>query len=145
MKPTKRTRRCSANRPIKVRHARCKRVLVILNNRVEIVDLLREETHFASPHTELDYEPVDLAVVLFAGVQVYVSCACVVFLHDKNEPRRQRNPASALRSRWSPKGFVIEGTLPDGKYVAMEVSGKRVAVTAYSRSADLKRAGPVSA
>jgi hypothetical protein len=79
---------------IKVRHARCKRVLVILNSRIETVDLLREVIHSPPPHPDYDEEPVELAVVRFVGLDVYVPCGCVVFLHDEKRIKSKAQAAT---------------------------------------------------
>lgn len=105
-KTKKRPWRSATNRSIKVRHTRCKRVLVIFNNQVEIVDLLREETHFPPPHQDFDYEPVELAVVRFIGVEVYVPRGSVVFLLEEQQSKSKGNLKPPFRARAKERAMI---------------------------------------
>lgn len=62
----------------KVRRARCKQVLAILCNRLETVDLIREEIH--PPTGDFAEHPLEVAVVRWYGLEVVVPLDCVVFL-----------------------------------------------------------------
>lgn len=62
----------------RTRRPRSKQVLVILNNRIEIVELIREETH--PPVGDLADDPLNLAVVRWLGLEVLVPLECVIFL-----------------------------------------------------------------
>ena len=62
----------------KIRRARCRRVLAILNNHLETVDLLREEEY--DPIGDFQEGPIQLAVVRFRDLDVHVSLDTVVFL-----------------------------------------------------------------
>lgn len=57
-----------------------KHVLVILNNRLETVRLLRQKIY--PQIADFDGEPAKYAVVLWYGVEVHVPLECVVFLND---------------------------------------------------------------
>jgi hypothetical protein len=59
---------------------RCKHVLVILQNRLEIVDLLREETFPPLPSDFPDDGSLEYAVVNYHNLVVHVPLDCVVFL-----------------------------------------------------------------
>jgi len=72
--------------------ARCKQVLCVLCNRLETVDLLREEVHPVLG-TDYDDEPVEVAVVEYLGLEVAVPLGCVVFLQGRIIPR-SRSPRS---------------------------------------------------
>ncbi len=60
------------------RRARCKQVLMILNNRIEVVELIREEVH--PPVGDLAEGPLEVAVVRWHGFEVFVPLGCVMFL-----------------------------------------------------------------
>ena len=61
-----------------VRKARCKQVLVILDNKLETVQLLREETF--PPVGDLEDEQLTYAVVKYRKLLVHVPINCVVFM-----------------------------------------------------------------
>ena len=63
---------------VRMRRARCKQVLVILNNRMETVELIREEIH--PPVGDLAVEPLEIAVFRWHGLEVRVALECVIFL-----------------------------------------------------------------
>lgn len=62
----------------KVRRARCKQVLAILCNRLETVELIREEVH--PPIGDFAANPTEVAVVRWYGLEIAVPLDCVVFL-----------------------------------------------------------------
>lgn len=62
----------------RTRRARCNQVLVILNNRLETVKLIREEIH--PPVGDLAEGPLELAVMSWHGLEIRVALECVVFL-----------------------------------------------------------------
>ena len=62
----------------RTRRARCNHVLVILNNRLETVKLIREEIH--PPIGDLAVGPLELAVMRWHGLEIRVPLECVVFL-----------------------------------------------------------------
>jgi hypothetical protein len=62
----------------RIRRARCRKVLAILNNRLETVDLLREEEH--DPVGDFPEGPIQFAIVRFRNLAVHVSLDTVVFL-----------------------------------------------------------------
>ena len=62
----------------RIRRARCGKVLAILNNRLETVDLLREEEYAAVG--DFPEGPIQIAVVRFRRLAVRVSLDTVVFL-----------------------------------------------------------------
>ena len=63
---------------VKRRPARCKQVLVILNSRIETVELIREEVY--PPVGDFAEDPLELAVVRWHGLEVSVPLECVMFL-----------------------------------------------------------------
>ena len=70
---------------VKTLKPRCKRVLVILNNKLETVKLVREEIY--PPAGDFDTNEHHMAVVDYNignihSVEVYVSIDMVVFLKD---------------------------------------------------------------
>ena len=69
---------------IRRRRPRCKQVLAVLNNRLETVPLLREETH-AQTGGDFEVGPLEVAVVRYAGTEVSVPLHSVVFLHGHAE------------------------------------------------------------
>lgn len=71
---------------VKVRRARCKQVLAILVNRLETVELIRQEVH--PPVGDFAEGPLELAVVRWNGLEVYLALKCVVFLGK--QPRAER-------------------------------------------------------
>ena len=72
----------------RTRRGRCKRVLAIFNNRLETLDLVREVSIIQPPHPDFDQDPLELAVVRFKGVLIYLPCSCLVFL--QNETRKAK-------------------------------------------------------
>lgn len=76
-KPKRVSVREKRGRP-RIRRPRCKKVLAILDNRLETVPLLREEEH--DPIGDFPEEPVQIAVVRFRDMDVHVSLDTVVFL-----------------------------------------------------------------
>jgi hypothetical protein len=62
----------------KIRRARCSKVLAILANRIETVDLLREEEY--EPLGDFPDGPIQVAVVRFRDLDVRVALDTVVFL-----------------------------------------------------------------
>jgi hypothetical protein len=64
----------------RTRRARCNQVLVILNNRLETVKLIREEVHPLVG--DLAAGPLELAVMKWHGLEMFVSLDCVVFLSN---------------------------------------------------------------
>lgn len=96
---------------VRTRRARCKQVLVILNNRIEIVDLIREEIHPAVG--ELAAEPLELAVFRWHGLEVRVALECVMFLSKLppepqwiQEARAKIDKESLLRFRLGVKWAI---------------------------------------
>lgn len=75
---SKRIRARDEPRKTRIRRARCQKVLAILNNRIETVDLLREEEY--EPGGDFPEEPIEIAVVRFRDLEVHVSLDTVVFL-----------------------------------------------------------------
>ena len=69
-----------APKPYKIRRrpARCKHVLVILNGRIETLELIREEVHPAVG--DFAEGPLEFAVVRWHGLEVLVPLECVMFL-----------------------------------------------------------------
>ncbi len=63
---------------VRTRRARCKQVMVILNSRLETVELIREEIH--PPVGDFPADPLELAVVRWHGLEVFVALECVIFL-----------------------------------------------------------------
>jgi hypothetical protein len=59
---------------------RCKQVLVILDNGLEVVELLAEETHPPPGTDSPDDGPIEFAVVRYKDVLVHVPLHCVLFL-----------------------------------------------------------------
>lgn len=85
---------------VQKRKPRCKQVLVVLNNKLETLELVREEVY--PPQSDLDDGNLELAVVRYHnGWEVYVALECVVFLHNllNSRPGTQteqpRSPAKA--------------------------------------------------
>lgn len=71
---------------MQLRRARCKRVLVILNNRLETVRLIREQV--LPPIGDFDDGPTEFAIVDWMGLEVYIPLGCTVFLSQlPREPR----------------------------------------------------------
>jgi len=74
---------------VKVHRARCKQVVAILCNRLETVDLIREEIH--PPTGDFAENPLEVAVVRWFGLEVIVPLDCVVFLgHQPYAERAKR-------------------------------------------------------
>jgi hypothetical protein len=71
----------NTKRHLEVRHARCKHVLAILLNRLETLELIREEVH--PPHGDFATEASQLVVVRWYGIEVSLPVDCVVFLGDQ--------------------------------------------------------------
>ena len=84
---------------IKVRPARCKQVLAILLNRVETLELIREEAH--PPIGDFAEAPLQMAVVRWNGLEVYVPLECVVFLGHQPYAKRSKD--------WSLKVLSAKG------------------------------------
>ena len=63
---------------IRRRPARCKQVLVILNSRIEAVELIREEVY--PPVGDFAEDALEMAVVRWHGLEVSVPLECVMFL-----------------------------------------------------------------
>jgi len=59
---------------VRSRPARCKQVLVILNGRIETLELIREEVHPAVG--DFAEGPLELAVVRWLGLEVFVPLEC---------------------------------------------------------------------
>ena len=71
---------------VKIRRARSKQVLAILLNRLETLELIREEIH---PETgDFALHPLELAVVRWHGIEVHVPLDCVNFLGDQHHAQR---------------------------------------------------------
>lgn len=87
----------------KVRRARSKQVLAILLNRLETLELIREEIHPAIG--DFAEDPLELAVVQWNGLEVYVPLDCVVFLGD--QPHAKRG------IEWGQKYLAATGRCPD--------------------------------
>jgi hypothetical protein len=62
----------------KIRRARCARVLAILGNRLETVELVREEEYEAVG--DFSDGPIRYAVVRYRDLNVHISLDTVVFL-----------------------------------------------------------------
>ena len=93
-------KRNSTSLKIKVRRARCNQVLAILCNRLETVDLIREEVHpWVSDFTE---DPFEVAVMRWYGLEVALPLDCVVFLGDQPYAERARE--------WGLKFLAATGT-----------------------------------
>jgi hypothetical protein len=69
----------------KVRRARCKHVLAILVNRLETVELIREEIH--PPVGDFAESPMEVAVLRWNGLEVSLPLSCVVFLGKQPHAR----------------------------------------------------------
>ncbi len=78
MGTVKRTRLRETPGKPKIRRARCRKVLAILANRLETVDLMREEEH--EPVGDFPDGPIQFAVVRFRDLVVHVALDTVVFL-----------------------------------------------------------------
>ena len=66
---------------IKTRKARCKNVMVILNNTIHTLPLLKEITY--PPIGDFADGPVTYAVVKYKTIdEVFIPLDCVVFLKD---------------------------------------------------------------
>ena len=65
---------------IRIRPPRCKHVLVVLNNRLETLRLVREEIY--PPIGDFDHGSSQVAVVEWCGLEVHVALDCVVFLRN---------------------------------------------------------------
>ena len=69
---------------IKKRKARCKKVLAILNNKIGIYDLVREDIY--PPRGDFDINPAHFAILRVIGAgsynEVLVSIDTVMFLKD---------------------------------------------------------------
>ena len=74
------TRKKSKLPPQKRKPPRCRQVFVILDNRLETVELIGEETHQPPSNDFPDDGPVEFAVVRYKNVLVHVPLDCVVFL-----------------------------------------------------------------
>jgi hypothetical protein len=96
-----------APKPYKIRRrpARCKQVLVILNGRIETLELIREEVHPAVG--DFAEGPLEFAVVRWLGLEVSVPLECVMFLGalppepewiQKARTKMEKELASTIRS-----------------------------------------------
>lgn len=85
---------------LKVRRARCKQVLAVLLNRLETLELVREEVH--PPIGDFAKDAVELAVVRWNGLEVYVPIDCVVFLG--------KQPYAERSKEWALKFLAATGT-----------------------------------
>ncbi len=65
---------------VRRRPARCTQVLVILNSRIETVELIREEVY--PPVGDFAEDPLELAVVRWHGLEVSIPLECVMFLGE---------------------------------------------------------------
>ena len=107
---------------IKTRHPRCKQVLVILNHRLETLDLVREQVH--PPVGDFAEEPLELAVVRWHGLEVLVPLECVVFLSTlPPEPQWIRDARAKVEQE------IVAAFPSDAKraHRAQAPAGKRVA------------------
>ena len=64
---------------VRRRPARCKQVLVILNNRIETAKLIREEVY--PPGGDFAEDVLEMAVERWHGLEVSVPLECVMFLN----------------------------------------------------------------
>lgn len=87
----------------KVRRARCKQVLAILCNRLETVELIREEVH--PPIGDFAENPIEVAVVRWYGLEVVVPLDCVVFLGHR--------PYAERAKKWGLQFLAMEGRQPE--------------------------------
>ena len=78
MRKVKRNPGREGSRKPRIRRARCRKVLAILNNRLETIDLLREEEYDSVG--DFPEGPIQFAVVRFRDLAVHVSLDTVVFL-----------------------------------------------------------------
>lgn len=87
------------------RPARCKQVLVILNNRIETVESVREEVY--PPVGDFAEGPLEFAVVRWHGLEVLVPLECVMVLGtlppepqwiQKARTKMEKELASTIRS-----------------------------------------------
>jgi hypothetical protein len=67
----------------RIRRARCKHVMAVLNNQLQTVELLREEVH--PPVADFPEDPMEIAVVRWRGWEVCVPLQSVVFLQTRKE------------------------------------------------------------
>jgi hypothetical protein len=74
---------------VKVRRPRCSHVQAILLNRVETLELIREEAH--PPVGDFAEGSLQMAVVRWNGLEVYVPLECVVFLGQQPYAKRSKN------------------------------------------------------
>ena len=84
---------------VEIRRARCRLVLAILLNRIETLDLIREEVH--PPIGDVAEGPLQMAVVRWNGLEVYVPLECVVFLGPQPYAKRSKD--------WSLKVLAAHG------------------------------------
>jgi hypothetical protein len=73
----------------KPRRLRCKQVLAILLSRLETLELIREEEH--PPIGDFASEALELAVVRWNGLEVYLPLDCVVFLSEQPYAERSKD------------------------------------------------------
>ena len=85
---------------LKVRRPRCKQVMAILLNRLETLDLIREEVH--PPVGDFATDALEVAVVRWNGLTVYVPLECVVYLGKQPRPERSKE--------WGSKFLASTGT-----------------------------------
>ena len=99
----------------KVQRARCKEVLVIFNNRLETVKLIREEIH--PPAGDFADGPLELAVVRWHGLEVFVALECVMFLRKlPPEPPWIREARDKVEQELIAKlNERVKGRIPAGR------------------------------
>jgi hypothetical protein len=84
----------------RIRRARCKLVLAVLNNRLETLELLREEVY--PPVGDFPKHPMEIAVVRWNGRNVYIPLDSVVFLRTRKEIQQLHARAVALARQMTP-------------------------------------------
>ena len=60
--------------------ARCKRVIAVLNNKLETLDLIREQTY--PSHGDFAEGPITMAIVKKDSIEILIPIDCVIFLKD---------------------------------------------------------------
>lgn len=87
---------------VRSRPARCTQVLVILNSRIETLELLREEVH--PPIGDFADEPLELAVLRWHGLEVSIPLECVIFLGKlPPEPQWMQDVRRKVEKEESPR------------------------------------------
>jgi hypothetical protein len=100
---------------VKVRRTRCKQVLAILLNRLETVELIREEVHL--PIGDFAEGPLALAFVRWNGLEVCLPVECVVFLGD--------HPHAKQGKEWASRFLAATGMYAKHRQTKAKVSMKR--------------------